>query len=496
MFYKIRRLFYSRTSEIITDIVRLQLTDPAVTPTWYSGNRLNAYSVVYLVIAIALIIRMATFTLAVTALELPEYSGIAAGYLSVELNSGLFYRHLIQERFTGLLMVPYTVNNVAILAYTLLIPNKPLWNFVHDYLVNNGAQFWMENSHFKISFLDMLKNPFQTVKKVANILQVMWWRRLSAEKSPRKEFKVHFHTPLAHLVNYSHQTRSRTLLLHLFMEIVFFFVQIIAGILLKLPNYITFLNNNLLFYVFTEMVYIFALAYHFRLAYGELPAYQCLLAVLDMAAIIWMIGQCITLLFFAILTLIVGGFMVSSHLLELNRVVLDRAISSLSNPKNEFKITVVPKVAFFLEEHLKVVQLAVMLNRTLIRNLLSILSISAVLSTIYMISCLTFLPLSPFIRACYTTYLGMYAWLVVLSCSPFIFTVELLHSCAPRLFKLQSNLLCGASLSLRSGVVLSAKLKLLTAYELLHTDDKFYFTIGQFAKINRKSLFEVGAFLR
>ncbi len=244
------------------------------------------------------------------------------------------------------------------------------------------------------------------------------------------------------------------------------------------------------------MVYIFALAYHFRLAYGELPAYQCLLAVLDMAAIIWMIGQCITLLFFAILTLIVGGFMVSSHLLELNRAVLDRAISSLSNPKNEFKITVVPKVAFFLEEHLKVVQLAVMLNRTLIRNLLSILSISAVVSTIYMVSCLTFLQLSPFIRACYITYLGMYAWLVVLSCSPFIFTVELLHSCAPRLFKLQSNLLCGASLSLRSGVVLRAKLKLLTAYELLHTDDKFYFTIGQFAKINRKSLFEVGAFLR
>ncbi len=247
MSYKIRRLFYSRTSEIITDIVRLQLTDPAVTPTWYSGNRLNAYSVVYLVIAIALIIRMATFTLAVTALELPEYSGIAAGYLSVELNSGLFYRHLIQERFTGLLMVPYTVNNVAILAYTLLIPNKPLWNFVHDYLVNNGAQFWMENSHFKISFLDMLKNPFQTVKKVANILQVMWWRRLSADKSPRKEFKVHFHTPLAHLANYSHQTRSRTLLLHLFMEIVFFFVQIIAGILLKLPNYITFCKQQLTF---------------------------------------------------------------------------------------------------------------------------------------------------------------------------------------------------------------------------------------------------------
>lgn len=212
-----------------------------------------------------------------------------------------------------------------------------------------------------------------------------------------------------------------------------------------------------------------------------------------MTAMVWLISQCITLLFFAILTLVVGGFMVSLHLIELNTKVLDGAISFTFEKKSiENMLKIVPKVYFFLEEHHKVVQLVVMLNRTMIKNLLSVLSISAVVSTIYMISSLTFLELASFIRTCYIIYLGMYAWLVVISCSPFIFTVELVHGCAPRLYKLQSQILCGKLLlSSSSAPVFRIKLKLLAAYELLHTHDKFYFTIGQFANINRNSLFEV-----
>lgn len=228
MLTTIRRIFYSRSSEIIGDIVRLHLDDPVVNPSWHSGNRLNPYTIFYLCIASFLIVRMATFTIVCFALETPEFSAVATTYLSTELNSGLFYKHLIQERLTGALMVPYCVNNFAILAFVMLIPNKNLWFFVNDYLINNGAHFWAANPHLKIYPLDLLKNPFQSTKKVFRILEEMWWRASEGENN--NGFSVNFRNPLAYQPNYSHQTRSRTLLLHLFMEIVFFFVQIIAGI--------------------------------------------------------------------------------------------------------------------------------------------------------------------------------------------------------------------------------------------------------------------------
>lgn len=232
MFVKsVRRLFYSHSSEIINDIVKLHSCDATPTPRWFNGKRLNLFSTIYLSVAIFLTARMAAYTLVlIISANFPNYAHLAPTYFSIELNSGLFNKFLPNDQLVGLLMTPYCVNTIAILAITLLAPNAPLWFLVNDYLVNNGAQFWNSNPQLKFSLSDVLKSPSDTIKKILNILKQMWWTSMTSGG----QRGVNFQNRLSYLLNYSTNTRSRTLLLHLFMEIVFFFVQIIAGKVFKI----------------------------------------------------------------------------------------------------------------------------------------------------------------------------------------------------------------------------------------------------------------------
>ena len=354
-------------------------------------------------------------------------------------------------------MIGYSIIPLVSLAiyfdYLIYVrPNQYVWSLMHQLMVENSRDFFHLNSHLILDY-QMNHSTTNAIKSIKSKLKMVYkiWNTDNARFASKH---------LSHILNIDPQIRIRTILimkLHERYEILFQLFTATSLIYLEM----TFIVD----YYYNETFSLFHLVF----------------IAIDQSITMYITWRTVILNLFALYYTIIGCYMYANHLNNINRQ-LRNTISQWKAGKLPQE-TLASRTIFFRREHTVMFCDAIITNKRVVAISMLVCTTVMFFSTICLFSMLIFYQLS------YTTQFGIINFLIfefgwfTMSLQPEVKAIQQLYQSDSLVFKM---LQC-----FQSKHFIMEKIKLANYYELLHTNNREYFTIGDLAKINQQTILQV-----
>ena len=330
-------------------------------------------------------------------------------------------------------------------------PNKYIWSLVYHLMLENSQDFFQLNSQF---FTDLtnkwITNPIKSIRANARLLPTIW----NAKKA---QFSSEY---LSHIPNLNPQVRIRSILImkiHERFEVMF---QLFTG------------SSNI-YYVITLI--------HEYYKTGMFNWFQLFLISIDLSITLYIVWRTIILNIFALYCMIIGCFIYGNHLNYLNKK-LTRTITMWKKGKLSQEL-LTTRTLFFRREHSIMLCDTIISNKAVVALTMLVCAIVMFLSTVCLFSMLIFYRLSAKTKFGIINIILIEITCFTIALIPQMMAVQQMYQSDPLVYKLLQYF--------QSKRFLLEKIKLANYYELLHTDKKEYFTIGELAKVNMQTIIQV-----
>lgn len=282
-----------------------------------------------------------------------------------------------------------------------------------------------------------------------------------------------FHSPLPHYRSFSCKTRTRIALLDLVTEsVIHFFV------LLQMISFIC--STTFLFFVVNDVANGI-----WHQVISNLCIYQ-LYTVVDFILIVLLLHYILCKVYLIYKTVFLATYSWSLHMKEVSKEATWKMKLAKLNRKNIFRSSQITFIwSFFMREHSLLLVDLIHFNKHFASTLIFWHYTPIIISTIYCLCLLYFMPLFWTARLLiFVLFLTLFSTFALLYCLPM--AVQTLYSSDSEIYEAQMS--CRSHCS---STYILFKLKLMAYYEVLRTDIKFTFTFGNHSKVDSLWLMQV-----